>query len=822
MLYATRVMFRSKAMKIATVMLFTLCYGWGQTSAGDIAFLAWNSDGGDDIAFVALVDISASAQIYFTDNEWNGSAFTDVNEGELTWTNAGSTLSAGSVVVFTDPISSGTANVGTLSGSGWNLGASNEWIYALLSAPATSYGSPPTFLAAMANDAGSGWLTNTGLTEGTHAIDFNDDNDGYEYTGARTGQSSFSDYLTIIHNSSNWQIETADGELILPISTTAFSVSGSVDDPTSFSASAASTSQINLSWSLNSSSDDVIIVFDTDNSFTAPTNGQTYSGSALGGTVIYNSDGTSYNHTSLSSNTTYYYKAWSVDGSNNYSSGVIADASTLKDEPTNHPTSFSASASYGSISITWTDAVTGDQAPGGYLILGETDATITNPSDGTSVSDDTNPSGNAIAKNVTHGSGGSYTFTSLTANTTWYFEIFSYTNSGSTIDYKTDGTIATANATTGSLPNAWINEIHYDNDGTDANEGIEIALENPGDYTLSDFTITLYNGGDGGSYGTHTVDGFTAGSTDGNFRLYYKMISGIQNGAPDAIALDYDGALIQFLSYEGSFSATDGVADGSNSTDIGVSESAATSTQSLQLTGNGTQYSDFSWEANLTQTWGTKNDGGDQSLPVELSSFKAESKSRDATTLTWVTESEFENLGFILERRTVGSDENGLNGDWIEIASYLTDSGLRGQGSVSYRTEYSYLDKSVKAGTTYDYRLGDVDYNGNVEYHSLMVLSVGVSEIPVGFILYPAYPNPFNPTTTLRYDIPEQSLVTITIYDVIGRKVRTLVNGQQNPGYQSVIWDATDQYDKQVSAGMYLYQIKAGDFVQTKKMILLK
>jgi hypothetical protein len=194
--------------------------GWGQSSPGDIAFIAMNCDGGDDFAFVALVDISASANIYFTDNEWNGTAFNDLNEGELTWTNAASTLSAGSVVVFTDPSTTGSVNVGSLSGTGWNMGTSNEWAYALLEEPATSYGSAPTFLSAIASDAGAGWLTGTGLTEGTHAIDFNNDHDGFKYTGARDDQASFSAYLTVIMNSSNWQDEISDGELILPISTT--------------------------------------------------------------------------------------------------------------------------------------------------------------------------------------------------------------------------------------------------------------------------------------------------------------------------------------------------------------------------------------------------------------------------------------------------------------------------------------------------------------------------------------------------------------------------------------------------------------------------
>ena len=93
---------------------------------------------------------------------------------------------------------------------------------------------------------------------------------------------------------------------------------------------------------------------------------------------------------------------------------------------------------------------------------------------------------------------------------------------------------------------------------------------------------------------------------------------------------------------------------------------------------------------------------------------------------------------------------------------------------------------------------------------------------PEQFSLHQNYPNPFNPTTSLRYDLPENNLVNITIYDMMGKQVKTLVNQTQDAGYKSVIWDATNDYGKPVSAGIYLYQIQAGEYIQTKKMVLLK
>ena len=93
--------------------------------------------------------------------------------------------------------------------------------------------------------------------------------------------------------------------------------------------------------------------------------------------------------------------------------------------------------------------------------------------------------------------------------------------------------------------------------------------------------------------------------------------------------------------------------------------------------------------------------------------------------------------------------------------------------------------------------------------------------LPERFTLYQNYPNPFNPVTTLRYDLPENSLVNITIYDMLGRQVKTLMDQTQDAGYKSVIWNATNEYGNPVSVGIYLYQIQAGEYISTK-MVLLK
>jgi hypothetical protein len=115
----------------------------------------------------------------------------------------------------------------------------------------------------------------------------------------------------------------------------------------------------------------------------------------------------------------------------------------------------------------------------------------------------------------------------------------------------------------------------------------------------------------------------------------------------------------------------------------------------------------------------------------------------------------------------------------------------------------------------------------NEKHHGLALDFSGYLELynevlPKDFVVYPAFPNPFNPVTTLRYDLPENGYVKIIIYDMLGREVKTLINQTQDAGYRSVIWDATNDYDKPVSAGIYLYQIQAGEYMEVRKMVLVK
>lgn len=160
---------------------------------------------------------------------------------------------------------------------------------------------------------------------------------------------------------------------------------------------------------------------------------------------------------------------------------------------------------------------------------------------------------------------------------------------------------------------AWINEIHYDNAGTDVGERIEVAGD--AGTSLNGWTLHFYNGADRKVYATRSLSG-TLAATCGAYGFASVDAAGLQNGAPDGIALtNASGQLVQFLSYEGSFKGAAGPARNKTSVNIGVSESEATAAgQSLQLKGTGTAYADFTWSAASTSSFGTCNAG--QNFPV--------------------------------------------------------------------------------------------------------------------------------------------------------------------------------------------------------------
>lgn len=196
-------------------------------TTGDLAFTGFNADK-DYWSVVALTDIAPNTQVFFSDNEWNGSAFNDTNEHTLVWNTGAEVIAAGTVVLFTEidaATDTITASIGTLGlaaggGTGLGLSATADTLYAYLGAAVA----PTTFLAAISSEASATNMTNAGLVVGVNAVKLTSDADYGEYTGIRAGQTSFAAYGALVNNSANWNILVGGDQAALVPSTVAFTV----------------------------------------------------------------------------------------------------------------------------------------------------------------------------------------------------------------------------------------------------------------------------------------------------------------------------------------------------------------------------------------------------------------------------------------------------------------------------------------------------------------------------------------------------------------------------------------------------------------------
>ncbi|MFK7946157.1 MAG: lamin tail domain-containing protein [Saprospiraceae bacterium] len=343
------------------------------------------------------------------------------------------------------------------------------------------------------------------------------------------------------------------------------------------------------------------------------------------------------------------------------------------------------------------------------------------------------------------------------------------------------------------LPVAFINEFHYDDDGADDGEFVEIAIESSFSGNLSDFKITLYNGNNNQSYDTEYGDDLIVGSTVNGFTFYTwtQFPSGIQNGSSDGIALSYQGTLLEFISYEGTLTATNGDASGVTSVDVGVSESSSGITGiSIQRTGvcSGVCPNGLTWTGPTTESPGTINTN---QLPVELLYFTAKA-SNQMTILTWATASEENNAYFEVQHSI-----NGIN--------FETIGKVEGAGTTYDIQEYLFIDENPINGVNY-YRLRQVDFDEQAENYEMVI--VNINDLNTNITIAPI---PVRNQFDVVFSETIDATIKMNIVSVNGQIVKsTTIN--MNGNRQTI--DVSE-----LNTGVYFIRMNVNNTIITKRFV---
>jgi len=340
-----------------------------------------------------------------------------------------------------------------------------------------------------------------------------------------------------------------------------------------------------------------------------------------------------------------------------------------------------------------------------------------------------------------------------------------------------------------------INEFHYDNSAADNNEFVEIVVRNAQDHDLSKLLCYLYNGFNGEYYASKKVSYFDEGSSLDNMTFYTWYPSSIQNGSPDGIAIVYNDSVVQCISYEGNFTASNGPCSGSDFHDIEVSETSSTSDiESCYLTGT----ADFTWTTG-SATPGSINTSQkftDDATPVELSLFTYEIIEKDII-LSWVTESETEISAFILERN----------------ASVITEIPSRGTASSGCR--YSFQDDDYDPEQKNMYSLYTRQMSNSIQFKDSLIVNKLIKTISSEDISLS--PNPGNCRVQLSIMSPSHYKASIKCYNLSGVCVRTLLNYPIYPGKNDINLDMAS-----FPSGCYIADIMIDNNRISKKFTLSK
>ncbi len=203
-------------------------------------------------------------------------------------------------------------------------------------------------------------------------------------------------------------------------------------------------------------------------------------------------------------------------------------------------------------------------------------------------------------------------------------------------------------------------------------------------------------------------------------------------------------------------------------------------------------------ESSFAGVWEAEIWGSAAPIPVELTSFTAE-QLNNSIVIKWATATETNNKGFEVQKKN--------NGDYTVIGF------VEGHGTTSEKYDYKFNDNEVQPGES-TYRIRQVDFDGAFEYSDEVTISI---EKPEGFELSQNYPNPFNPTTKIQFSIPVDNHVKLTLYNLLGERVKDIIDNDYKAGTHEINLNASG-----LSSGVYLYKIETGNFVSIKKMMVMK
>jgi len=303
-------------------------------------------------------------------------------------------------------------------------------------------------------------------------------------------------------------------------------------------------------------------------------------------------------------------------------------------------------------------------------------------------------------------------------------------------------------------------------------------------------------------YLTTTAWKTSRGSGDAIGLFNPKTISGPDTTINGIMAIGWGG----YSAFPNNF--TNGWGYAFVSSDLRLSGTGASGFTALKYTGGTTAgvatAGNWALELDANSTPGYLNGGSNNSLPVELTSFSA-SVNGSTVNLTWKTATEVNNYGFDVERSSG-------NSNWQKIGF------VAGSGNSNSPKDYSFADNPSGAAS-FSYRLKQIDVGGSFQYYDPVTVNLALSNEPK---LLQNSPNPFNPSTAIKFYTPDASDVSIKVYDVLGREITTLINKQTTAGYHIVYWNGRNSRGENVASGIYLYRLTAGSYSETKKMNLLK